>query len=507
MEQIGGIFSNTRGYKKPNVACPELDEVLLRRLQRNDPDVVGLTIDEGEFWIEGAGAIIGNNTCLTTLLIVTNNDEWEEDSWLHELCRGLSHNRSIEWFSLDTNECLVELEIFPILVPFLENNQNLRCITLVDFTNPQTLISMVSVLTKCKHLRLQCIEVTCSDTGTADKTVAMFFESLINLQNLTDLAFALPTARMGCKALAKLLTDPASKIMNLLLTFEQIDDECIGIISDALSENSRLKSLEIAGNGLFAIEHRSVSSCGWGIFFGAVSRAVSLQHLSICNTLLLDCDVACLTNTLAINHSVTKMELAWNAIPSRRNVLRKFAKWLRSPNATLTELTLCGCTLSTRDKIAILLSLKVNKFITMINFEWTGEVTADLWKCLRRLLYDKTSIDNTYMSNHTLHTFLVGDWSNGDVIPRNITHLLKMNKPKDKEEVARRKVFDVHFTGEVTANHPLARFPETMIPHVMSWFGRDNLGFSAMFNAVQFFPSMFDCRTAGSVARKRRKCT
>jgi hypothetical protein len=92
---------------------------------------------------------------------------------------------------------------------------------------------------------------------------------------LTDLVFELPTERMGCKALAKLLTNPASNIINLHLTFEQIDDECIGIISNALIKNSRLILLEIVGNGLHVIEERGISSCGWGIFFGTVSWAVS----------------------------------------------------------------------------------------------------------------------------------------------------------------------------------------------------------------------------------------
>ncbi len=192
------------------------------------------------------------------------------------------------------------------------------------------------------------------------------------------------------------------------------------------------------------------------------------------------------------------------------------------------------------------MSLKENKCITKLNFGWTREIKAGLWKYLHRLLYDKTSIDKTYTSNHSLHTLLL----EGDVIPHDIIHLLKRNEPKDKVKVARRKVLDVHFTGEVTANHSLARFPETMLPHVLSWFGRDNLGFSAMFSAVrfsplmfefanhslpsfpetmlphvlswcgrdrlrfsamfsavQFFPLMFDFGTAASVARKRRKCS
>jgi hypothetical protein len=114
-------------------------------------------------------------------------------------------------------------------------------------------------------------------------------------------------------------------------------------------------------------------------------------------------------------------------------VWRKFVKWLKSSNATLTELNISG---SFCDKIAILMSMKENKYITKLNFEWTGEIKEGLWKCLCHLLYDKTSIDNTYTSNHSLHTLLMGNWSNDDVIPNDITYLLKRNEQKDKVKVA-----------------------------------------------------------------------
>ena len=50
--------------------------------------------------------------------------------------------------------------------------------------------------------------------------------------------------------------------------------------------------------------------------------------------------------------------------------------------------------------------------------------------------------------------------------------------------MARRKVIDIHFAGEVTANHPLAGLPETNLPRILSWLGRDELGFSALYFAV-----------------------
>ena len=259
-------MSSARGYKKPVVDCPALDDEVLRLIERNDPEVVGLTIEGGEFWVEGAGRIIGENECLTVLHIVLQDAEWEEDSWLGDVCRGLAHNRSIEWLKLDVNKCPVGLDIFHILGPFLENNHGLRCITLEDFRNPDQLSSVASALKKCKQLQLECIEVACH-RATGDEAVASFFESLSNLHNLMDLVFDLYIGRMGCTALANLLRNPASNIINLHPTFNNIiDNESITIISDAIIENSSLISLEVTGNGLVHMDERCISSYGWASF-------------------------------------------------------------------------------------------------------------------------------------------------------------------------------------------------------------------------------------------------
>jgi hypothetical protein len=232
---------------------------------------------------------------------------------------------------------------------------------------------------------------------------------------------------------------------------------------------------------------------------------MNLQHLCIGNDILLEGDFASLINTLDINHSIKSLEFHWVVFPSRK-VWRKFATWLKSPNATLLELSICGTRINTKEKIEILMSLKENKSIKKVNFEWTGDSEPGLSMGLSRLLCDKTSIDNTYNSNHTLHTFLVGTWNDDNEIPSKVSTLLKLNELDNKLKVARHKVLYVHFPEDATANRTLLRLSESILPHVLSWLGRDEHEFSAMYNAVQCFLFLFDShRDTASVDSDKRK--
>lgn len=89
-------------------------------------------------------------------------------------------------------------------------------------------------------------------------------------------------------------------------------------------------------------------------------------------------------------------------IPLRHNVWRKFAKWLRSPNATIMELTVCGCMINAKDKIKILISLKTKKFITKLIFELMGEIKSGLWNGLSHLLCGKQALTIHTCQNHAL---------------------------------------------------------------------------------------------------------
>jgi hypothetical protein len=87
-----------------------LDEAILLRLERNDPDVDSLLVD-GSYWTDRAGSVIGDSKTMRVINVfymhveveVEVEDEEPVDErwhWLDELFDGLARNRSIEVFHL-----------------------------------------------------------------------------------------------------------------------------------------------------------------------------------------------------------------------------------------------------------------------------------------------------------------------------------------------------------------------------------------------------------------------
>ena len=67
-----------------------------------------------------------------------------------------------------------------------------------------------------------------------------------------------------------------------------------------------------------------------------------------------------------------------------------------------------------------------------------------------------------------------------------------MNKNDDIAEVARRKIFEEHFSeAKLDTNVQMfARLPASVLPTMVEWIGRDGLGYSLMFRFVQSIPAL-----------------
>ena len=99
---------------------------------------------------------------------------------------------------------------------------------------------------------------------------------------------------------------------------------------------------------------------------------------------------------------------------------------------------------------------------------------------VEQLLCDTTSINATYLSNHSLNEIsLVNVLNEGPELVKLTDALkanLKLNKDGDKDYVARQKVLQNHFGGDFS----IVPFGEEsmdirLLPHVLSWLGRPRL--------------------------------
>ena len=123
------------------------------------------------------------------------------------------------------------------------------------------------------------------------------------------------------------------------------------------------------------------------------------------------------------------------------------------------------------------------------------------WEALSNVLCNKSSIDATYQSNHTLEKFT---GSAGENIPFGTASLLNMNRNPNKFEVARQKIIESHFlTGRQDAQIFLDMDLNAM-PIAIAWMCRDDIGFLPLYEFLRKMPSLFELGQAQSKTKKRK---
>ena len=144
--------------------------------------------------------------------------------------------------------------------------------------------------------------------------------------------------------------------------------------------------------------------------------------------------------------------------------------------------------------------------------EETSLITEKAWEAVSTLLCNKTSIMDTYNSNHTLYDVFYGD----DNDHKEVNSYLDLNENKDKAEVARQKILQTHFSSSITSK--LQEFLDMelqVLPAAIAWIGRhppmgwgstNVSGLSLMYNLTRRLPDLFDSNTAqkkSSAAKKK----
>jgi len=157
----------------------------------------------------------------------------------------------------------------------------------------------------------------------------------------------------------------------------------------------------------------------------------------------------------------------------------------------------------------VLMALSHNRHLKML--ELGGNTTTGVMneehficqvqQCVSNIICDATSIESTYSSNHTLCYVKVRRVEVEDAY-------LTMNQNENKASVARQKILMHHFTGHDEDINVFTQMPETILPHAISWIGRDSLGYSLMLNFVQGSPTLFHIPNVGHqhAGVKRKLC-
>ena len=464
------IDGNQNQDPEPDDRYHCLSSDVLRRIKRNDPGVFDLIIDHG-FWARGAGRAVGDNNVIQYLSVDCSLGT-RNTNWVREIFQGLSRNRSIYRLSLMNYDS--DVDMFHFLTPFFQHNRNLRSLQVSAFHEGQPLHSLSLALSKCKDSQLEHIFI--ETVATNDEQVGLFFDSLKQISSLLTICFRNSfIGKVGCKSFAKLLNNPSAKIENIELGCNSIDDECASILSKALSRTKSLREVTVLSDS-FLYEDDGITTfqtvAGWRDFVTIIAHPMCLiEHLYLTDAAIGNEVAIILGNALAVNKSIKLLHLG------RDN-------W-----------GISGCTINEEGAVVIASALADNTTLEQLRMPINGG-TDRFYDVLSNVLWDKSSIDNTFNSNHTLCKLVL--YLSEGIHPSNaIEQLVEMNQNENKSEVAHQKILQHHFLEGNANMHAFARLPETSMPVALEWIGRNRDGRTLMYNFAQEFPTLFDITLSG----------
>ena len=326
---------------------------------------------------------------------------------LEPFLMGVSRNKSITRLDF---ECMNLLggRVFTMLNPFFESGPlvNLNIYDCHLEDDGWRLLALAIGSSKHKSLKTVSLRsCNTSDEGSVDIITALSIHPHVEELELTGVHIN----TKGCMALATLLRCSAAELRDLDLGDNEIDDESIDALIPALKSSIRLETLSLSRNG-------SITSRGW----------------------------------------------------------QQVATVLESPNSNLTTLRLVvyGWDYLDDEVATALTSALVNNYtLTTLGIQnySNPSITDEGWKAFSKLLCDTSSVNSTYLSNHTLQS-VVGQSFEGITSSTNpLQHLFNLNKREDKKEVAMIKVLLTHDDFDMM---PFFEWEFKVLPIMIDWFER-----------------------------------
>ena len=421
MNTIQMYDAQADSIKVEDIATNENNRIMLSRIERNsvhDRNNHSLWIqsehdDDGEECVdyvpEGAndmgwlGYFIGKNEYLTNLNIRTFEPLSGASVMevLEPFFSGISNNKSITHLDIGFMD-LLGGKIFTILSPFFESSQTIGHITIQDcYAGDEGWRLLALALGSCKHKSLECVEI--NDNDISDEALVDIITALSMHPNLKSIE--LNKNRLctkGCMALATLLRSSVTKLEWLHLDSNEINDEGLDALLPALKNCSHLKSLSLDDNS-------AVSSKGW----------------------------------------------------------QRLGSLLEAPYLNFTNLYLAGNN-NVNDEVvtALTRALTNNHKLTSLGIDDCTAITDEGWNVFStKLLCDTSSVNATYLSNHTLE--YVTSMNGISTSRASLQPLLDMNHKGDKKEVAIIKILQNHNGFDMTS---FFEWEFKVLPLMIDWF-------------------------------------
>jgi hypothetical protein len=397
------------------------------------------------------------------------------------------------------------LDNFHILAPFIELNDNLRCLIIrnVDFSSIS--YQLGSALSKCKNSRLD--RFVLRENTIDDEQAAMLVQSLKWRHHPLALVFWDNIILNGesnkvCYAVADLLKDKGSSIQELFmvdrLPHGGFNDFLAIIGSHALSEVFSRPKFRLSTRNLASMDRDGVD----GLL--TVDKALTGPGLRIA------CDAPITIEEWrvyleCVQNPDSKIELLELFDCKINDEVAAFIATALAETPSLKYLNMAEAQSMTRSGwegfLNVLLNHQSRCPLESIRIDYQD--AAELEPILCHLLCDKSDIDSIFSSNHVLKEVCTKRWSEETSTVVTRTHLntalrfpLNINENADKAVAAREKILVFHFyLGAPTNIQVFDRMPIAILPHALEWIGRGEprrgFNFNLLYKIVKEFPTLF----------------
>jgi len=325
---------------------------------------------------------------------------------------------------------------------------------------------------------------------------------------------------VGWGAISRYISISSTLVTLALCAFDEpgIDDESLRILGVGIARtHSRLKELSILSS--------DCTSDGWVTFFdrlidsnlnlerldlsynytindNAVASMVSwLSNMTSLETLIMDSchDGATIIDDDADDDDVTS--LGWISLTNL----------LQNPDSRLGHLDIkYNPNINDQVLISYANALVNNTTLEHLYFDNT-EITITGYIALANVLCNKSSKETIHTSNHTLQGLFLFRFesSSSQFVSRDDAHelesLLQLNKNENKVEVVRQKILRYHFCNGSNNIEEFVDMDLGIMPHAISWIGKNEAGLSLLYKLCESMPSLFDSESKAKASQEEAK--
>ena len=541
---------------------------LLHQIEANDPSIDKVTIDFHRLNWDQFGKALGKNIHVKQLCIGEVSERHTNRDDVKSFCNELASNNSIEQLTIESS---FKGDIIDMLIPFFKQNHNLRRLNIGDHIRNDDTKPNIEPLMRALSTFNTLREFECETNSLSDDDMSRIIHALSFHSQIMKLHLSQNVQSRGIRELALLLNNQNSMLTNVSLWGCALSDSEAIILAEALSNNSSMRTLHLGQNP-------NIANDGWRAI---LPQVLSLEELIIWGNTI-DNDSSRLVGNAISNGNLRELNLATSVNITTEGWQAVFHA-LQSSNCMIEHLHLHGNRFSEETMIYLASSLCRNSTVKRLSLEhvtctqvgwgefasvfqnfnsvlervyfgnsstigidnlisYAGSLIRNstlkvlglasdtvnnldddrVGDAFSELLCNKTTVMETFYSNHTIQT--ISPLKNGDDdeedddiyelgssgLSENVRSLFQLNRENSKMEAARRKIINVHFTEDCNMQ-PFVDMDLEVLPHVIAWMARDEYGHTLMYQFLRNFTGVIDVRRgtkseSKSNTQKRKRC-